>query len=178
MKEQLLSLSHIRALSNPQRLEILRVLRLSGSCTVGEIAERLGAKELNLYYHLRALVKAGVLEVKEMRSTATKPEGVYSVSSHFLVAEPDLDDPEVLEALCENVEAILRVVGREHRSACEGLRGRSRDSVYIRRATVRVSPETYQQFQGKLREAHEWLLSQDGAGDAYSITSLSLPILP
>ncbi|MBQ7004150.1 MAG: winged helix-turn-helix transcriptional regulator [Oscillospiraceae bacterium] len=54
-----------KALSDPQRREILTMLR-SGRMNAGEIAERLGVTAAALSYHLKLLKKADlVMEYKE-----------------------------------------------------------------------------------------------------------------
>ncbi|MBE6825545.1 MAG: winged helix-turn-helix transcriptional regulator [Ruminococcus sp.] len=54
-----------KALSDPQRREILTMLR-SGRLNAGEIAERLGVTAAALSYHLKLLKKADlVMEYKE-----------------------------------------------------------------------------------------------------------------
>ncbi len=53
----------LKALAHPQRLEIMR--HLKESRTVKEVAERLDADPTKLYYHVRQLENAGLIEVTE-----------------------------------------------------------------------------------------------------------------
>ncbi len=53
----------ITALAAPARIEIVSTLEaLGGSATVAALAEQLGRPADGLYYHLRALIRAGLIE--------------------------------------------------------------------------------------------------------------------
>jgi len=53
----------LEALSSPARLEVVEGLQVVGPSSVAELARRLGRAADSLYYHLRELERAGVVEV-------------------------------------------------------------------------------------------------------------------
>lgn len=71
----------IAALAAPIRIEILSTIEaMDGAVTVAELAERLGRPADGLYYHLRALVRGGLLHeiaaagIRRFRSTVSPGE--------------------------------------------------------------------------------------------------------
>jgi DNA-binding transcriptional ArsR family regulator len=81
---------YFRALSEPQRLKILDLLR-SEAMNVGELTQRLGCSQANVSKHLALMTEAGLVE-REPRGT--------SVYYRFA-------DPEVYQ-LCDLVRKLER----------------------------------------------------------------------
>ena len=68
-----------KAFENRLRLGIMSVLVVTESADFTELKERLGATDGNLASHLRALEKAGYVEM-EKRFVGRKPNTLYRVS--------------------------------------------------------------------------------------------------
>jgi DNA-binding transcriptional ArsR family regulator len=61
----------IRALASPRRQAIVDALEANGPCHIAELARMLGSRGDGLYYHVRALIAAGLV----METTATNGRG-------------------------------------------------------------------------------------------------------
>lgn len=68
----------IRRVTNPVRQEILDVLSRVAPLPIGEIAAILGRRPTSLYYHVRALVDAGLIIERGVRAKARTHERLYS----------------------------------------------------------------------------------------------------
>jgi ArsR family transcriptional regulator len=68
-----------RSLANPLRIRILEVLRATGSLTVGEIQQRVGAEASNISQHLSILRARGIV--------TTRRDGT---SVWYSVADPEI----------------------------------------------------------------------------------------
>lgn len=67
----------MRALAAPTRQEIVDVLPRMGTVSVAELASALGRPADALYYHLRALKKAGLVLSAGARKRNGRPEGLF-----------------------------------------------------------------------------------------------------
>src|SRR5688572_9630588 len=70
--------AQIRALASPARQELLDTLQALGRASVPELAAQLGRPADALYYHVRALQKAGLLREVERRRRGRHVEAVYA----------------------------------------------------------------------------------------------------
>lgn len=80
---------YFRALSDPNRLRILRALSLRQH-NVGELARRLGSSQANISRHVAILVDTGIV-ARESRGSA----------SYLRIADPAVD--RLCEAVCGSV---------------------------------------------------------------------------
>jgi len=69
----------LRALASATRQEIVDVLTSSGPVTVAELAALLGRRPDALYFHVRALQKAGLVNECDPRSVNGRATAVYAV---------------------------------------------------------------------------------------------------
>ncbi len=69
------------ALTSPLRLEILEHFLVAGPAAVDEIAARIGRAPDSLYYHLRMLVKVGLLRPRGSRKSGKRDTKLYAVVS-------------------------------------------------------------------------------------------------
>jgi len=76
------------ALLNPLRLELLRRADEPRSC--GQLAEALGETPQKIYYHVKVLESAGVLEKVGERRVRAVPEGFYRASARSYWLSPKL----------------------------------------------------------------------------------------
>lgn len=118
-------IEYLRALSSPARIEVVEGLQIGGPSSVAELGRRLGRAPDSLYYHLRELEKAGVVE----RSGAAAPKGrgrrgvVYRVLPGPVGAETpkgESDSQPQREAMGEMASAIMRLTDRDVNVALTG----------------------------------------------------------
>lgn len=96
----------ISSLASPVRQEIVDTVKALGPCSVAEVADELGRPADGLYYHLRRLLRSGLLVEAGERAAArgreklyASPGGEHGIQLRYAPADPD------------NVEAVTRVVG-------------------------------------------------------------------
>jgi DNA-binding transcriptional ArsR family regulator len=120
----------IRCLASPVRQEIVDTLQALGTGSAAELAAQLGRPADGLYYHLRSLLAAGLVEAAGHRGEGRRREAVYSLPARDgLRLAYDPHDAANVEAVTEVVGSMLRVAGRDFVSGfrpelavCEGPR--------------------------------------------------------
>jgi len=132
-KEQVLH-DQINVLKEPVRLNIHNAL--SRPRTLAQVAKKLGLKRDSLYYHLRILEKAGLVDEYERRQVRNLSEVVYIAKD--LVRLPDDDKP-----IKENTQAMRALIGREISDIAEEVRHAIEKepcfNVGIKRISLRLS---------------------------------------
>jgi predicted transcriptional regulator len=105
----------IRCLMSQVRQEIVDTVEALGSCSIAEIAEQLGRSADGLYYHVRALVEADLIEQGGYRDGGRQPEALYNVKPRgtSLRLHYDPVDPENVAAVKGVVSSMVRVAERD-----------------------------------------------------------------
>lgn len=175
--EPQLTLEQLRALNNPVRLQVLTTLRTFGPATVGELAERLALKEHLLFYHVKVMVKHGLVFPDSTRPSSTKPVTVFRASRPGSASGFDYTDPEVREQVKRNLASVLRASRREFESAMAKRAASVDAQATLMRVTARLSPERHELVRDKLREISELLRAEPGDdGEGYSLTVVLTPL--
>jgi DNA-binding transcriptional ArsR family regulator len=101
----------LRALASPMRQELLDVLEAAGPSAISELAERLGRAPDSLYFHIRELVRVGLVVEVERRKVGRHVFVVYD-----LVGRPlRIDRSKARRADLQSVVAgILRLATRDY----------------------------------------------------------------
>ena len=87
-----------KTLESPIRMRLLELIRRLGSCTILELAEAAGTNPVNLYYHVRALESAELIQpVGHREGVARRAPVVYAVTQDEIVIEFDPDDPDAVD---------------------------------------------------------------------------------
>jgi DNA-binding transcriptional ArsR family regulator len=105
----------VEAVASPVRMEIIRHLQSHERCTVGELAGYMRRSADSLYYHVRRLLEAGVLERVGSRPAGRREEAVLALSAQGLTIA-------VEEGAGAGVEAAIRTTRDMLRQAEESLR--------------------------------------------------------
>ena len=108
----ILSERQLRVWTVLPRPEIVDVLLANGPMTVAELAPVLARKPKGLYYHLKALEEAGLVEVKETRRATRREEAVYGLVSRSMRMSEDLSDPAYRQAMQDSVASTFRAAER------------------------------------------------------------------
>lgn len=103
----------MKILSDPRRSRILQ-LAADQPVTVKMLAEQMNEDPLRLYYHVKKMVKAELLELKETRQQGNLTEHYYQAV--------DLNDVMYRGNLQENAQHLETVVAFLHRKLNPGLR--------------------------------------------------------
>jgi DNA-binding transcriptional ArsR family regulator len=167
-------------LLKPQRVEVLRQLADPRSCT--EVATRLEQTPQRVYYHVKRLVDAGLVDQVAERRVRGIHEGVYQASARSYWLSPRLvgrigtrrqrDELSLgyLLDLMEEVQADIGSLGKVAKDAPElpsiGVSGE-----------VRVRPDQRQEFLADLRTALQDLFTRYGGaeGDAFKLAVACYP---
>jgi DNA-binding transcriptional ArsR family regulator len=107
------TLELLKILSDPRRSRILH-LASDKPVTVKQLAEQLGEDPLRLYYHVKKMVKAELLELKETRQHGNLTEHYYQAA--------DLEHVIFKSDIQEQAEHLETAVSLIHRRLDPGLR--------------------------------------------------------
>ncbi len=160
------------ALLKPFRLELLK--RLDEPRTCVELAEVFGQTPQKIYYHVKALEKAGVVEKVSERRARAIMEGVYQASarSYWLApqlvgavggqrAAQDQTSLRVLLSLAEEMQAEIGKLGRDSEAGRDVPSLSLSGEVYLPDASRRA------EFMREVQELMQALARQYGLpGDA------------
>src|SRR5262245_16864306 len=111
------SAKQLRTLASPVREEIIDAVSLIGPCTVTEMSRFLVRSRHALYYHVRALHRAGLL--LEMQSSAGKAVAQYDLPGRPFSVRYDLTTPGVRRAVIALAHIRLRSAARGFVRACD-----------------------------------------------------------
>ncbi|WP_422772238.1 helix-turn-helix domain-containing protein [Plantactinospora sp. WMMC1484] len=164
-------------LLKPQRIEVLRQLAEPHTCT--EVAAQLGQTPQRVYYHVKRLVEAGLVDQVSERRVRGISEGIYQASAQSYWLSPRLvgriglrraQDEMSLGYLLNLMEEVQADVAALDRTAPElpsiGVSGE-----------IRVPAEQRQQFLTDLQTALQDLFTRYGGaeGDAFKLAVACYP---
>ncbi len=170
-------LEQAEALLRPGRIEILRQLAAPASCT--DVAGRLGQAPQKVYYHVKRMEQAGLVDRVAERQVRGITEGIYQASGGSYWLAPDLvgaigprrtQDEMSLGFLLSLSEELQSDLARLARHTGErpslGLSGE-----------VRLRPERRPDFLADLRAAVQGVLERYGEpeGAAFKIAFACYP---
>ena len=164
-------------LLKPQRVEVLRLLAEPRTCT--EVAAQLGQTPQRVYYHVRRMVEAGLVDLVSERKVRGIHEGIYQAAARSYWLSPRLvgrlglrraQDELSLGYLLDLMEEVQHDIARLDRGAPElpsiGMSGE-----------IRVRPEDRQRFLDDLRNTLQDLFTRYGGaeGDAFKLAVACYP---
>jgi DNA-binding transcriptional ArsR family regulator len=166
------------ALLKPQRIEVLRQLAEPRSCT--QVAARLEQTPQRVYYHMKRLVEAGLVEQVSERRVRGIHEGIYQATARSYWLSPRLvgrigdlrkqRDELSLGYLLDLMEEVQADIAGLDRTRPElpsiGVSGE-----------IRVPAERRQEFLTDLQEALQTLFTRYGGaeGDAFKLAVACYP---
>jgi DNA-binding transcriptional ArsR family regulator len=170
-------LEQAETLLKPQRVEVLRQLAEPRTCA--EVAAALGQTPQRVYYHVKRLVEAGLVELVSERRVRGITEGSYQAGARSYWLSPGLvgrlglrrvRDELSLGYLLDLMEEVQAEVAALDRSAPElpsiGVSGE-----------IRVRPQDRQAFFDDLRNTLQDLFTRYGGaeGDAFKLAVACYP---
>ncbi|MEW9556127.1 helix-turn-helix domain-containing protein [Nonomuraea sp. NPDC050783] len=175
------AIEQAEALLKPQRVEVLRQLAEPRTCS--EVAERLGQTPQRVYYHVKRLVEAGLVDQVAERKVRGISEGIYQAGARSYWLSPRLvgrigdlrraRDELSLGYLLDLMEEVQADIAALDRDAPElpsiGLSGE-----------IRVRPEHRQRFLSELQGLLQDLFTRYGGseGDAFKLAVACYPTSP
>ncbi len=153
------------ALLKPGRIDIVRLLAEPRSCT--DVATQLGQAPQKVYYHVKQMQQAGLVDQVDQRRIRGITEGIYQAAASSYWLSPDLvgvlgprrarDELSLgyLLSLAEELQSDLAMLARKTGDRPSlGLSGE-----------VRLQPDEREQFLADLRGALQDVLTRYGSGD-------------
>jgi DNA-binding transcriptional ArsR family regulator len=104
----------LAALASPARQEIVDVLARMGDASVAEVAAALGRPADGLYYHLKALLRVGLVVEAGSRRRQARGEALYRTVAEEVMLRYDIGHEGRIVAI---VGSMLRLGGRDFRRA-------------------------------------------------------------
>jgi DNA-binding transcriptional ArsR family regulator len=151
--------SHHRALADPLRIRLLEAMWF-GPRSAKELAETVGLPPDRLYYHLRQLEQAAVIEVSGYRPLpGGKVERLYQRAE----AEPPAEEssPEEIATFLDAVLDATKVdITAAHMAKADG----QRREVAVTRAALRLTDEGLAELHRMLNDMRERFSSPEFAG--------------
>lgn len=106
-----------RVLASPARLEIVEAMRPDEECSVATLAERLNRPPQALYYHVRQLVEAGVIEAAGEQKSGPRTEILYRIRAQRVAVATNPASKTSLGLAEEVIAVTLRRATSEARRA-------------------------------------------------------------
>jgi DNA-binding Lrp family transcriptional regulator len=170
----------VEAVASPVRMEIIRHLQSHERCTVAELASYMRRSADSLYYHVRRLLEAGVLERVGSRPAGRREEAVLALSAQGLTFA-------VEEAAGAGAVAAIRTTRDILREAEENLRravdrdpagARSWDAPVVARLRSRLDVAGRAEVLAHLDAISEIFIrcKSDGDGTPHELTMLLVPL--
>jgi DNA-binding transcriptional ArsR family regulator len=140
--------STLKALGDPIRLRMLRVLMESGAqvlpvLSVKELAEQLAEPQTKLYRHVKVLETAGLIRVAATRLVSGIVEQRYQAAQHDLVFKgPGLSSSAEAEAMADSVLTVYRQeLFASLRASQDATGDVEQSTALVRLMEARLSPE-------------------------------------
>lgn len=171
---ELATLEQLRAVSDPLRVAIFRLLR-EREQTVKELCDELGESSTRLYYHVGELERVGLVRLVRTETKSGTVHKYYRSVSRFLnvptsLLHDDTGSPEqeaAVDWFCSMLENSVMDVRQAFASAGPDF---DRDLTFVTRNYIRTTPERAREFVRKMEELQEELLAADDAGATFRIT--------
>jgi DNA-binding transcriptional ArsR family regulator len=169
----------VETLVSPVRQEIVDAISAAGPSTVAQISTWLGVKPDRLYYHLAALVRAGLLVERERVRTGKRFGAVYDVA--VTVPAPAKQPRTKASAIQRVVRTAVRLADRDFRA---GTRARTIDQISLDHGVAGgrvkgwLTAEEHRAFNAHLRQALDLLrhASPRPGTTAYACTFIFAPV--
>lgn len=170
-----LTKEQVRAFESPVRASVLGLLRSRGTMTAREVAEALRLKPDRLYYHLRALMRLGLVLVSEVRPADTKPETVYGLAAKEFYVTNLARDPEYAWSVLKSAANVQRLALSHYERALQA----DFDDAALRFgfANGRMTPDEIKKLKDDLLElGRRVLASNNPDGRPVMLTTLLTPM--
>ena len=169
----------LAALASGMRQEIVDVLAEMGDVSVAELATALGRPADALYFHLRALKKAGLVEPAGYRYFGRRREELFRTVSPELWLQYDAEDAGNRRSVNAIVRSMLRLGMRDFQRAFQSgqvIVDGPRRELWALRMTGRLSPSQLPAVNRSIELLKESVCRPPGKGRLYAITVLLTPL--
>jgi DNA-binding transcriptional ArsR family regulator len=169
----------LSALVSWARQELLDVLSRMGASSVTEIAATLGRPPDALYYHLRSLVRVGLVESAGFRRRAGREEALFRTVAPEIMIRYGPPSAARDRRLTGIVGSMLRLGARDYRRALDSpevvVTG-SRRELWALRTTGWLSPAQIATVNRNIHRLMGSVSKPRGRGRLYGVTVLLTPL--
>lgn len=169
----------LSVLAAAARQELIDILAGMGPVSVAEIAATLGRPADALYFHLRALKRAGLVEQVGYRSRGGRQEALFRTIAPELRLQYEPRNPVNRQGITDIVSSMLRLGIRDFRRAFQRgdamVTGNCRELWALRKAG-RLSLAQIRDINRSIEQLVRHLKRPQGKGRLYGITVLLTPL--
>jgi predicted transcriptional regulator len=173
------SKKQLTALTSAARQEILDVLTQMGTVSVAELAATLGRPPDALYYHMRILLRAGLVENVGSRRTERRQEILFRAVARDLRIDYELARQHSERALTAVVGSMLRLGIRDFRDSIRNesviVSGKNRE-LWAARKTGWLTKRDLTRVVESIGALGRSVARPYGSGQLYGITILLTPL--
>ena len=141
----------ITALESAVRQEIIDTIQAAGPLSAPEVSALMGRPADALYYHLKRLVRVGLLVIRATRRTGRRDEAVYDLAGHPLVLDYPVTPAGREHPLSGLVRSMLRTGERDFAAAVGTEQARpdgDRRNLWAGRRHAWLSPRDLERVNG------------------------------
>jgi DNA-binding transcriptional ArsR family regulator len=173
------SRTQLRALVSPLRQEIVDLLARTGPASAAELGQLIRRAPDGLYYHLRALERAGLVSLAGTRRRGGREEAVYR-STHAQPAVrhdavPDGNSPQISAIVASMLRLGIRDFRRAAKTGDVRTSGARRD-LWALRVTGWLTPAEVGAVNRRIRALRDAVGKPRSSGRLYGITILLTPL--
>jgi DNA-binding transcriptional ArsR family regulator len=171
---ELATLEQLRAVSDPLRVAIFRLLR-EREQTVKELCDELGESSTRLYYHVGELERVGLVRLVRTEAKSGTIHKYYRSVSRFLNVPTSLlheetgslEQEAAVDWFCSMLENSVMDVRQAFSSTGPDF---DRELTFVTRNYIRTTPERAREFVRKLDALQDELLAADDENADFRIT--------
>jgi len=173
------SARQLAALTAAARQEIVDMLEQMGTVSVAELAASLGRPADALYFHLRALIRAGLVRLAGHRTRSGRKEALYRTVQAELQLGYEPKDAANRRAIAGIAASMLRLASRDFRRSFEAgqvvVSGAQRE-LWAWRKVGRLSRAKLAQVNRRMRDLAQDVSAPHGRGRLYGVTVILTPL--
>ena len=178
-RRTIFSPAQLRALASPARQEILDLLARTGPASVADLGRLLQRPADGLYYHLRALERAGLVRMAGSRTRAGRSEALYRSVHREPALRHDLSPDGNSTAVTAIVASMLRLGARDFRKAAASGAARTegtRRDLWALRVAGRLLDGDLEAVNRRIRSLRDAVTRRRTGGKLYALTILITPL--
>lgn len=169
------------AIGSPIRAKIVSIMENREEYSVREMADHLGMRAESIYYHVHALVKAGLLIRKRQRPATTRSEVAYQLLAGQICVDWKNMTPAYRSALKKAVRVAHRLSERIMEEALDDPTcrfGGATAGARVQQESVRLGKKKFRELIGMLQEIKRFTMENNDPGEetTYVITAAVAPI--
>lgn len=173
----------LRVISSPVRFAIIQALQHLGPTPVSVLGPRIGKKSNSLHYHIRELIRLGMLRQTGTQRSGARTEAIYDVVADRFVGEDLRRKRELQKATNDTVASLLRTAARDFANASDRAdalaeKGKERN-IFAQRFAARLTDEQLCEVNECLTRVEQIFTSNIGSEDGRmcALTAVLTPLI-